>query len=164
MTVQIDVQTAFADLSALAAGYVERVDGTYLVLPAGVEIADGEWVQFAVKLVDGSVALEGVGKAAGQRDHGAEYGAERFDLWVTELQLGEGMSEVTWERINLAREQQQGGDRATGEVDLRDVEAARAQETAPAPAGGESWEKDSATETYEEGGFSPEGHTGEVDI
>lgn len=142
MTVQITVQTTFADMSALAEGYVERVDGTYLVLPAGIEVPDGEWVQFEVRLTDGSAVLAGVGKSAGQRDHGEEYGAERYDLWIAEIQLAEGVSDVVWERIALAREQREGrGDPPTGEVHLEDVDKVR---SVPPEA---MWDKDASTAT-----------------
>jgi hypothetical protein len=128
MTSHLKIQSPFEDISQLVEGLAPFYDGTYFVLRHGAEVPEGDWVRFEVALTDGSVALAGFGKSAGVRDNGEEYGDERYDIYLVELQIDEGMSEAVWERIAMTS--QASGDRATGEVDLSEIEAAEAARSA----------------------------------
>jgi hypothetical protein len=137
MTSHLQIQSPFEDISQLVEGLAPFYDGTYFVVRHGSEVADGEWVRFEIALTDGSVALAGLGKNAGVRDNGEEYGDERFDIYLAEVQVDEGMPEAVWERIVMTS--QASGERPTGEVDIAELEAATA-----ATGGAASYEDEEA--------------------
>ena len=118
MTQSLIILTPFADMSELAENFASRVDESHLMLPYSEGVEEGEWVQFVVQLADESSVLTGQGRCTGSNDNGDEYPPEyRFDVVLDSLQF-EGMSEVMFERILVAREGQATGDPGTGEVDL----------------------------------------------
>lgn len=129
MTQSLIILTPFADMAELAENFASRVDESHLMLPYSEAVAEGEWVTFVVQLADESSALTGQGRCTGSNDNGAEYPPEyRFDVVLDSLAF-EGMSEVMFERILVARESQASGDLGTGEIDLdqmnADVEASQ---------------------------------------
>ena len=70
MSYAISVPTPFNDISELAENFASRVDDERLMLPHGDVVPEGEWVQFAVTLADGSAALSGLGRCTGSYDNG----------------------------------------------------------------------------------------------
>lgn len=132
MTQVLTIPTPFADLSELTENFAQRVDEQRLMLPNLEPVTEGEWVQFSVLLGDGTVALAGVGRVQGSYDNGEEHPPEyRFDVVVDSLQL-EGMHEVMFERLLVARSTQMGGEPVTGEVSVEDLEREQAQRQAAA--------------------------------
>jgi len=128
----LTVPTHFGDLSELSQGLVDRVDEDRIILYGPNPYAEGEAVGFSVLLVDGTPALEGVGRIAAAVDGGEERDPEtRYDIVFDELQL-EGRSEVVYERIVLARQSMMGEAPQTGEVDLSEVEAIEHEASEPA--------------------------------
>lgn len=118
MSYAISVPTPFNDISELAENFASRVDDERLMLPHGDEVPEGEWVQFAVTLADGSAALSGLGRCTGSYDNGEERAPEhRFDVVMDSLQLEE-MAQIYFERILQVRAAQMGEEPQTGEVDL----------------------------------------------
>jgi len=137
MTQSLIILTPFADMSELAENFASRVDESHLMLPYSEAVAEGEWITFVVQLADESQVLTGQGRCTGSNDHGEEYPPEyRFDVVLDSLTL-EGMSEVMFERILVARESQASGDPGTGEIDLDQMSAAvEASQPAYAEASG----------------------------
>lgn len=134
MTQSLIILTPFADMSELAENFASRVDESHLMLPYSEAVAEGEWVTFVVQLVDESPVLSGTGRCTGSNDNGDEYPPEyRFDVVLDSLSF-EGMSEVMFERILVARETQASGDPGTGEIDLEQMTAAVAEVSQPAYA------------------------------
>ncbi len=133
MSYAISVPTPFNDISELAENFASRVDDERLMLPHGDVVPEGEWVQFAVTLADGSAALSGLGRCTGSYDNGEEREPEhRFDVVMDSLQFEE-MAQIYFERILQVRAAQMGEEPQTGEVDLPDepIDAeAEAQEMA----------------------------------
>lgn len=124
MTQSLIILTPFADMSELAENFASRVDESHLMLPYSEAVAEGEWVTFVVQLADESSVLTGQGRCTGSNDNGDEYPPEyRFDVVLDSLAF-EGMSEVMFERILVARESQASGDPGTGEIDLEQMTAA----------------------------------------
>jgi hypothetical protein len=124
MTQPLTIPTPFNDVSELTDNFATRVDETQLMLPYSEPVGEDVWVSFTVLLADGSVALEGTGRAAGTQDNGEEYPPEyRYDVTLDSLQL-EGMSEVMFERFLQARQSQLEGEPGTGEIDLQQVGSA----------------------------------------
>ncbi|MCC6876694.1 MAG: hypothetical protein IT378_20490 [Sandaracinaceae bacterium] len=131
MTYAISVPTPFADITELAESFASRVDEERLMLPNAEPIPEGEWVQFAVTLGDGSAALSGLGRCTGSYDNGEDRAAEhRFDIVLDALQLDE-MAQIYFERILIVRGQQGGEEPRTGEVELPAEEALDSVEAAP---------------------------------
>ena len=123
MTQSLIILTPFADMSELADNFASRVDESHLMLPYSEAVAEGEWVTFVVQLADESSVLTGQGRCTGSNDNGDEYPPEyRFDVVLDSLAF-EGMSEVMFERILVARESQASGDPGTGEIDLDQMTA-----------------------------------------
>lgn len=137
MTQSLIILTPFADMSELAENFASRVDESHLMLPYSEAVAEGEWVTFVVQLADESSVLTGQGRCTGSNDNGDEYPPEyRFDVVLDSLAF-EGMSEVMFERILVARESQASGDPGTGEIDLESMGAAvEASQPAYAEASG----------------------------
>jgi hypothetical protein len=135
MTTEVlTVPTAFGDLSELSEGLADRVDEERIILYGPTPYDEGELIGFAVLLVDGTPALEGVGRVAAAVDGGDERAPEtRFDIVFDSLQL-DGRSEVVYERIVLARSSLYGADPATGEVSIEELEAQSRELEAPASA------------------------------
>ena len=133
MTNSLTIHSPFNDLTELVEGLAPFYTGEHLVLRAPGDVAEGEWVRFEVLLTDGTAGLTGLGRHAGTNDNGEDFGAERFDVYLGELQLDDGRSEVLWERIVLAFQQAQGGDQPTGEIDISQLEAQQAAIVAPEP-------------------------------
>ena len=156
MTDVLTVPTHFGDISELSAGLADRVDEERLILYGPTAFEEGSTVGFAVLLIDGSPALEGYGRVSAAVDGGDERAPEtRFDIVIDSLQL-EGMNEVVYERIVLARQSLTGEEPATGEVSLDQLEAESEVETEAAPveepvaevdvaAEPADWESDEAT-------------------
>ena len=145
MTQVLTIPTPFADLSELTENFAQRVDEERLMLPYAEPMPEGEWVQFNVLLGDGNVALAGVGRVQGAFDNGEEHPAEyRYDVVLDSLQL-EGMHEVMFERLLVARSTQMGAEPVTGEVSVEELERRAAEEGAePAAdesAGEEGWDE-----------------------
>lgn len=135
MTQVLTIPTPFLDVSELTENFAQRVDEQRLMLPNPEPMPEGEWLQFNVLLGDGSIALAGVGRVQGSYDNGEEHPAEyRFDVVLDSLQL-EGMHEVMFERLMVARSTMMGGEPVTGEVSVEELErraAEEAEEGAPA--------------------------------
>ena len=130
MTHSLTIHSPFNDLSELVEGLSPFYTGEHLVVRAPADVPEGEWIRFEILLTDGTPGLTGLGRHAGTNDNGEDFGAERFDVYLGEMQVDEGRSDVIWERIVLAYQQAQGGDRPTGELDISALEA---QLSAPAP-------------------------------
>jgi hypothetical protein len=127
MTQSLIILTPFADMSELAENFASRVDESHLMLPYSEAVAEEEWVHFVVQLADESPVISGQGRCTGSNDNGDEYPPEyRFDVVLDSLQF-EGMSEVMFERILVARESQASGDPGTGEIDLEQMNAQAAE-------------------------------------
>lgn len=135
MTHAISLPTPFTDISELAESFASRIDEERLMLPHHEAVAEGEWVQFAVTLADGSGALVGVGRCTGSYDNGEDRAAEhRFDIVMDSLDLDE-MGQIYFERILQVRAAQMGAEPQTGEVNVDEAEAIlAAEEAAPAEA------------------------------
>jgi hypothetical protein len=135
MTTEVlTVPTAFGDLSELSEGLADRVDEERIILYGPTPYDEGELIGFSVLLVDGTPALEGVGRVAAAVDGGDERAPEtRFDIVFDSLQL-DGRSEVVYERIVLARSSLYGTDPATGEVSIEELEAQSRELEAPPSA------------------------------
>ena len=132
MTTQLTIPTPFADLAELTESFSQRVDEQRLMLPNAEPMPEGEWVQFDVQLADGTSALAGVGRVQGAFDNGEEHPAEyRFDVVLESLQL-EGMHEVMFERLLVARETQMKGEPVTGEVSVEELERQGGEQAAAA--------------------------------
>jgi hypothetical protein len=152
MTQVLTISTPFLDLAELTENFAQRVDEERLMLPYPEGMPEGEWIQFNVLLGDGNVALAGVGRVQGSYDNGEEHPAEyRFDVVLDSLQL-EGMHEVMFERLMMARASMMGGEPVTGEVSVEELERraaadAEAQQAAAqtadgAEAAGGDWDDD----------------------
>jgi hypothetical protein len=133
MTHALTIHSPFNDLSELVEGLSPFYTGEHLVVRAPNDVPQGEWIRFEIMLTDGTPGLAGVGRHAGTNDNGEDFGAERFDVYLGELQIEDGRSEVIWERIVLAFQQTQGGDQPTGEIDISQLEAAQASRSAVEP-------------------------------
>jgi len=132
MTDTLTVATHFEDLSQFAAGLVDRVDEDRLILYGPTAFPDGERVNFAVLLVDGSPALEGQARILATVDGGEERDpSARFDIYLDGLELG-GMSQAVYERIVLARQSLTSGEPPTGEIDVGELERMEAEAAAAA--------------------------------
>jgi len=132
MTDTLTVATHFEDLSQFAAGLVDRVDEDRLILYGPSAFPDGERVNFAVLLVDGSPALEGQARILATVDGGEERDpSARFDIYLDGLELG-GMSQAVYERIVLARQSLTSGEPPTGEIDVGELERMEAEAAAAA--------------------------------
>ena len=135
MTDTLTVATHFEDLSQFAAGLVDRVDEDRLILYGPSAFPDGERVNFAVLLVDGSPALEGQARVLATVDGGEERDpSARFDIYLDGLELG-GMSQAVYERIVLARQSLTSGEPPTGEIDVGELERMEAEAAAEADMG-----------------------------
>ena len=122
MTEMLTVPTHFGDLSELSSGLADRVDEERIILYGPQSYDEGAYVSFEVLLLDGTPALEGIGRVAAAVDGGEARAPEtRFDIVFDTLQL-EGRSEVVYERIVLARQSMLGDEPPTGEVDVRDLQ------------------------------------------
>ncbi len=128
MTDVLTVPTHFGDISELSVGLVDRVDEERIILYGPTAYHEGSQVGFSVLLLDGTPALEGVGRVAAAVDGGEEREPEtRFDIVFDTLQL-DGRSEVVYERVLLARQSMAGEAPGTGEVDIAEVEQAYADQ------------------------------------
>ncbi|MGF1465032.1 MAG: hypothetical protein ACFCGT_02760 [Sandaracinaceae bacterium] len=137
MSYAISVPTPFDDVSDLAENFAPRVDEERVMLPHGEAIPEGEWVEFAVTLGDGTAALAGTGRCTGSYDNGDDRAPEhRFDVVLDSLHLDE-IARVYFERILMFRNQHY-GEPPTGEVEAEVVDPSQveslADSLAPAPA------------------------------
>ncbi len=124
MTQVLTIPTPFNDFSELTENFSQRVDEERLMLPCSAAVPEGEWVQFNVLLGDGEVALAGIGRVQGAFDNGEEHPPEyRFDVVLDTLQF-EGMHEVMFERLLMARSSMMGAEPVTGEVSIAELEDA----------------------------------------
>ena len=141
----LTVPTAFVDISQLAEGLADRVDEGRLMLYGPSSFDEGAWVRFAVLLADESAALEGVGRVVTSIDGGEERpDVARWDVVLDNLQL-EGMGEVVYERILIARGSAFGDEHATGEVSLDDVEQIPESQAPPPPGTGDEFVDESTS-------------------
>ncbi|UJR84304.1 hypothetical protein [Sandaracinus amylolyticus] len=172
MTQVLQIPTPFADLSELTENFAQRVDEERLMLPHVEPMPEGEWVQFTVLLGDGNVAIAGVGRVQGSFDNGEEHPPEyRFDVVLDSLQF-EGMHEVMFERLLMARASLAGGEPVTGEVSVEELErAAAVQPAAEASEPEAAWQDDAqdwpaqaAAEEPVEPEPPQDSGTGEVDV
>lgn len=137
MTQVLTIPTPFHDFSELTENFAQRVDEERLMLPCSAAVPEGEWVQFSVLLGDGEVALAGVGRVQGAFDNGEEHPPEyRFDVVLDSLQF-EGMHEVMFERLLMARSSVLGAEPVTGEVSIAELQEAADASPAIEPAGEE---------------------------
>ncbi|AKF03289.1 hypothetical protein [Sandaracinus amylolyticus] len=172
MTQVLQIPTPFADLSELTENFAQRVDEERLMLPHLEPMPEGEWVQFTVLLGDGNVALAGVGRVQGSFDNGEEHPPEyRYDVVLDSLQF-EGMHEVMFERLLMARASLAGGEPVTGEVSVEELERAAAVQPAPAASEPEepAWQDDAQDWQAQAAADEPsepepqDSGTGEVDV
>lgn len=164
MTQQLTILTPFADLAELTENFAQRVDEQRLMLPYAEAMPEGEWIQFEVQLADGTAALQGVGKVQGAFDNGEEHPPEyRFDLVLEELQL-EGMHEVMFERLLVARETQLKGEPVTGEVSVEELEREQAARTQSVAADGAWDDPNESTIAARSGSAGEAVGAGEVDL
>lgn len=170
MTELLTVPTHFGDLSELSSGLADRVDEERIILYGPTSYDEGAYVSFEVLLLDGTPALEGIGRVAAAVDGGEARAPEtRFDIVFDTLQL-EGRSEVVYERIVLARQSMMGdGDPATGEVDVRDLEQEHAQveaemEDIPIEAAVDAEAEAEAPPQYDEEAFQEDEYAEEAPV
>ena len=146
MTHELNIPTPFADFAELTENFAPRVDDERIMLPASGPAPEVEWCRFDVTLLDGSSALAGVGRIQGSYDNGEEHPPEyRFDIVLDTLQF-EGMNEVMFERLVMARQSMAGGEPQTGEVSIEEAQAqadaeAAAQAQAAQPAAEGDWQE-----------------------
>lgn len=124
MGYRIELWTEHEDNGAAIHALAKRVGEDSLTLTSGEDVPEGEWVAFEVKLADGSVFLEGMGRCQGSvaKD-------PLFDVNLGMLQL-ETRDQMLFERIQLAAEDIAQGTRPTGEVDISEIEKAAAEKKA----------------------------------
>ncbi len=88
MTQVVTVHTDFTDLNQMAQGLIGRVDPVKVILPGPEPVDAGEWVQFAVTLLDGTPGFAGVGRCVTAVDNGEERSShQRFDVVIDSLQF-----------------------------------------------------------------------------
>ena len=103
MSDQLTVPTSFEDLSELSAGFVDRVDADIVILYGPVPYDDGARVEFAIQLLDGSIALQGIGSVRATVDGGDQRVPEtQYDIVLDRLSF-EGSNAVFFDRLVLAR-------------------------------------------------------------
>ena len=86
----LTVPTPFADVVALAQGYLNRADGERLLLPLQNECSDGGGVRFVVLLGDGTPAFAGAGLCVQVSDQGGTVPPEqRYETLLDSLQFDE---------------------------------------------------------------------------
>ena len=73
MTQLVTVQTDFRDIEQMAHGLTGRVQTTYVILPTGDAVDEGEWAQFEIALFDGTVGLAGLGRCVTLVDNGGRF-------------------------------------------------------------------------------------------
>jgi hypothetical protein len=84
------VETTFADVVALAQGYMNRADGERLLLPLAASCPSGGGVRFVVYLADGTPAFAGAGLCDQVSDQGSTVPpAQRFETLLNTLQFDE---------------------------------------------------------------------------
>jgi hypothetical protein len=106
----------------LAEGLTGRVEPDKLVLYGPEPYEDGATVRFALTLIDGSAALEGIGRAIQSIDGGDERPeVARFDILLDSLEFS-GSAQVIYDRILMVQQQAFDGP-ATGEVSADELEA-----------------------------------------
>jgi len=109
MTHPLTIHSPFQDVNELIEGLTPFFTGEHLVLRAPDDVPEGEWIRFEVLLVDGTPGLSGLGQHAGTNDNGEEFAAERFDIYLGELQFDEGASSEAWAQIAAAFDASQTG-------------------------------------------------------
>lgn len=88
MTQLVTVQTDFRDIEQMAHGLTGRVQTTYVILPTGDAVDEGEWAQFEIALFDGTAGLAGLGRCVTLVDNGDERSPhQRFDVVLDSLQF-----------------------------------------------------------------------------
>ena len=84
----LTVTTPFADVVALAQGYLNRADGERLLLPLSSEQQEGVGVRFVVLLGDGTPAFAGAGLCVQVSDQGGTVAIDqRFETLLDSLQF-----------------------------------------------------------------------------
>jgi hypothetical protein len=137
MTHPLTIHSPFQDVNELVEGLAPFFTGEHLVLRAPDDVPEGEWIRFEVLLVDGTPGLSGLGQHAGTNDNGEEFAAERFDIYLGELQFDEGASSEAWAQIAAAFEaSQSGAEGEAAEAVEGDAAAAEAADGSAADADG----------------------------
>lgn len=86
----LTVTTPFADVVALAQGYLNRADGERLLLPLDTPQSEGTGVRFVVLLGDGTPAFAGAGLCMQVSDQGGTVPPDqRFETLLDSLQFDE---------------------------------------------------------------------------
>lgn len=131
MGYRIELWTEHEDNGAAIHALATRVGDDSLTLTSGEDVPEGEWVAFEVKLADGTVFLEGMGRC-----QGSVANDPLWDVHLGMLQL-ETRDQMLFERIQLAAEDLAQGTRPTGEVDISELEkkaaAQKTEQKAPPP-------------------------------
>ena len=132
MTEVLTVPTSFGDIAELSSGLADRVDNDRIILYGPEPYEEGAEVGFAVLLLDGTAAIEGVGRVSAAVDGGEDRAPEiRYDIVLDSLQL-DTRSEIVLERILMGRQSELGEEAATGEVAMPEPDDAREPEQAEA--------------------------------
>ena len=126
----LTVTTTFADVVALAQGYLNRADGERLLLPLEAPPPEGTGVRFVVLLGDGTPAFAGAGLCMQVSDQGSTVPSEqRYETLLDSLQFDD-RSRPVYDYIvavrNAAYSQQSGAvetEAAHGDVVDADLEA-----------------------------------------
>jgi hypothetical protein len=110
----LTVSTPFADVVALAQGYLNRADGERLLLPLESAQPEGTGVRFVVLLGDGTPAFAGAGLCSQVSDQGTTVPSDqRFETLLDSLQFDD-RSRPVYEYIvavrNAAYSQQSSSD------------------------------------------------------
>ncbi len=125
----IQLQTKHADNGAAIDELATVVDAEGLWLTHDESVPADEWVAFEVSLGDGSVFLEGMGRC-----EKSQATATGFSVRLTTLQF-DPSNELIFERILLAKEDQDEGGRLTGEVDVGAMARADDSKSSPPVSG-----------------------------
>ncbi len=107
MGYRIELHTEHEDHGGAIAHFAACVEGEALMLPSEQRVPEGSWVAFEIQLADGSVFLEGMGRCKRSEEDTA-------GVLLGDLQL-ETTGELIFERLRLAREDLDNGQRLTGE-------------------------------------------------
>lgn len=128
----LTVHTHFEDISELAQGLADRVDENQIILYGPESYEEGAELGFQVLLADGTPGLEGSGFVTATYDGGEDRDPDtRYDVVIAGLRL-EGMSEVVFERLMVARASLVGDEPPSTEMAVPEglAEAVAAEEVA----------------------------------
>ena len=112
MGYHIEFRTSHEDNGKAIEHLASQVQEKSLTLSSKENIPQGSWVAFEVKLADGTVFFEGMGRCESKVALGTS-----FEVQLGSLQL-DPRNEFVFERVLLARDDIEAGARVTGTVDL----------------------------------------------